>query len=318
MLRLERYRRGVRDRLVGVLARVHGIHAAFSLLALVFTAGDGLASEDAEDSRLLPDVQRPPTLPELTHPDGEATIETTTGAMTSSATSPLARGHVPVHTGRLNIEVPLGDRHWFFGATYQMALGAPSSPEPVRLVSGNAEFSGRGVWATTTGLAFGGGAGVMLPIANFDRASENRDVALAAQTLRPWDAPFFDEGFLTFRPFIDVRDVMGPLVMQLRQGLDWQFDVRGSGSSRLLAVTSVYLGYRVSRVIAAGIEAFELYKIDAAVPDDSRLYVTVAPNVRLLFQHVQPSFSVLTNVVNALFPGAARVYSARLGLTFLW
>ncbi len=293
-------------------------HVWTSLLALALFVAAGPASGETDDTRLLPEVQRPPTLPELTHADSEATLETTMGAFTSSPTSPLAGGHVPVQTQRLNVEIPLARRRWFAGATYQTALGAPSSPQPIRVVGGNAEIYGRAVWATPTGLAFGGGFGVMVPTASFSRESENRDVALAAVTLRPWDESAFQEGFLAIRPFVDVRHVIGPLVLQLRQALDWQFAVRRGGSSRLLAVTSVYVGYRVTHLVAAGVELFELYYVDAPVADDRRLYVTVVPNVRLMFDRVQPTFGLVANLVNAVFPGAEQVWGARIGLTVLW
>jgi hypothetical protein len=293
-------------------------HVRTSLLTLALLAAAGPASGEMDNTRLLPEVQRPPTLPELTHADGEVTLETTMGAFSSSATSPLAGGHVPVETQRLNVEVPLARRRWFAGATYQTALGAPSSPQPVRLIGGNTEIYGRAVWATPAGLAFGGGLGVMLPTASFNRESENRDVALAAVTLRPWDESAFQEGFLAIRPFVDVRDVVGPLVLQLRQGLDWQFAVRGAGNTRLLAVTSVYVGYRVTPVVAAGVELFELYYVDAPVADDRRLFLSVVPNVRLMFDRVQPTFGMIANLVNAVFPGAERVIGARVGLTVLW
>lgn len=293
-------------------------HVWTSLFALALLVAAGPATAETDDTRLLPDVQRPPTLPELTHADNEATLETTMGTFTSNPTSPLSNGHTPVQTQRLNVEIPLARRRWFAGANYQTAMGAPSSPQAIRVISGNAEIYGRGVWATPTGLAFGGGFGVMLPVANFNRETENRDVALAAITLRPWDESAFQEGFLSMRPFVDVRDAIGPLVFQLRQGLDWQFAVRGGGSTRLLAVTSIYAGYRITPVVAAGVELFELYYVDAPVADDRRLYVTMVPNVRLMFDRVQPTFGVIANLVNAAFPGVDRVWGARFGLTVLW
>ena len=293
-------------------------HVWTSLLALAFVVAAGPASGETDNTRLLPEVQRPPTLPDLTHADSEATLETTMGAFTSSPTSPLAGGHVPIQTQRLNVEIPLARRRWFAGATYQTALGAPSSPQPIRFVGGNTEIYGRAVWATPTGLAFGGGFGVMLPTASFNRESENRDVALAAVTLRPWDESAFQEGFLSVRPFVDVRHVVGPLVLQLRQALDWQFAVRGAGNTRLLAVTSIYVGYRVTQLVAAGVELFELYYVDAPVADDRRVFVSVVPNVRLMFDRVQPTFGMVANLVNAVFPGAEQVWGARIGLTVLW
>src|SRR5437763_16415524 len=78
--------------------------------AAATTSAPARAAGPLEDQRALPDAPRPPTLPELTHPDGEATLELTSGTITPRGTSEV-RGHVPVHVARVAAEQPIGGRH---------------------------------------------------------------------------------------------------------------------------------------------------------------------------------------------------------------
>src|SRR5437867_4472449 len=101
---------------------------ARALVALVALgwAATARAAGPLEDQRALPEAPRPPTLPELTHPDGEATLELTTGSLSPRGGDGTAtpergrdqggsRGHVPIHVGRLAFEQPIGGRHYFVG-----------------------------------------------------------------------------------------------------------------------------------------------------------------------------------------------------------
>jgi len=270
-----------------------------------------------DDLRAVPDAPRPPFLPELTHPDGEASLEVTSGAVWPRA-DPL--GHVPVHIARIAAEQPIGGRHFFAGATYEGALGAPDSARAVEPLGGNAELSGRAIWATSTGLAFGGGAAVVLPTASFGRDGPAAGLARAAISLRPFDAAFFDEGSFALHPFLDVRTLTGPLVLQLRQSFRWSFDVRGGGDVRLTATATLYAAVRATRVVALGVEAYELYLVeDASVTDEGRrLFFALSPNVRLMLPRVQPMIGVLTSIGPAYLAGAEHMFAARAGVTVLY
>ncbi|MEO8799521.1 MAG: hypothetical protein ABI551_16635, partial [Polyangiaceae bacterium] len=122
-----------------------------------------------EDPRTLPEAPRPTIMSELTHPDGEVTVEQTSGVLNPRGYGDV--GHVGVHVGRIAVEQPVYSRLVFVGGSYEAAYGAPATATTPKVIGSNVELSGRTVWATRNGLAFGGGLGVMLPTAQFDRNS---------------------------------------------------------------------------------------------------------------------------------------------------
>jgi hypothetical protein len=296
-----------------MVRRVPAICAAWLVLAAPTTAAAG---SSFDDPYALPGAPRPPTLPELTHPDLEASLETTAGYLASSPTIPDP-GYAYVH--RITLEAPLGPRRWFVGTTYELVTGATPSSGGLEAVSGNAELYGRTVWATRTGLAFGGGLGLMAPIANFDAGSPADTVATAGASLRPWDVAFFTAHNLGVRPFFDVRDVSDRFVVQFRQGLDAYIDATDMGKRRLSAIVGIYTGYRIGEWVSPGLEAFELYVLDATGADDkSRTHLVVSPSVRVMTPYVQPAFSFFTNVGPTLTTFADRVWGVRIGITLVY
>ena len=276
------------------------------------------AATPFEDPYDLPNAPRPPTLPELTHPDIEGTFESTFGVLAPKANTPSWSNSSTVYIQRLGVEVPIGPRRWFVGANYEAAFGdPPDAPGPAKMVGGNLEAYGRGVWATRSGLAFGGGLGMMLPTAHFDRDSSASKIATAAAAVRPWDYTFFDVDALTARPFVDMRAVDGRFVIQFRAQLHWSFLSGQATRSTLAGTTSIYVGYRVG-VIGAGLEAFELYFIDAPVADNARAYFAVSPSLRLMTPWVQPALSFLTSIADPLYPSSAHAIGVRIAFTGVW
>jgi hypothetical protein len=273
-----------------------------------------------DDPYDLPEAPRPPTLPELTHPDVELTFETTIGGVTPNVDPATGRrpNNVATYVQRVGLEAPIGPRRWFVGGTYELAAGEPPGGGNAKVVGGNLDFYARTVWATRTGLAFGGGLGLTLPVSSFGRDGPAQAIATAAATVRPWDEAFFQEEFLTLRPFIDVRDVDGPLVIQFREGLDWGFDMTNTPVFRVAAVSAFYLGYRFLPVLGAGLEAFELYFIDAPVDDNKRAVFAVSPSVRLMTPYVQPALSVTTNIGTPLYGSSDQFWALRLAATIVW
>ncbi len=213
-----------------------------------------------------------------------------------------------VRAGACRSKRQLGLRRWYVGANYEVA---ESSTAVLRAVSGNVELEGRTLWATPTGLAFGGGLGLMLPTANFEDASPAGDAALRAATLRPWDVSFFVPNAFGPRPFVDVRAVDGAFVIQFRQGLDFMFSTTALANWRVYATTGVYFGWWITHAVAAGFEAFEAYAIDVpGVRDGARASVVVSPNVRLALRWIQPAISMFTERRHA----PPRCERANLGL----
>jgi len=268
--------------------------AALVAWPAVARAQRGMTFEDPYD---LPRAPRPPTLPELTHPEMEATLETTAGAILPPPGGTLAHAYVQ----RIAVEVPLALRRWYVGASYEVAGG--SNGTGFEVAGGNLAVDGRTLWATTTGLALGGGMSVMFPTASFDPDGAASRVALEAATLRPWDVSYFVPDSWGVRPYVDVRVLDGPLVLQFREALDLTVSSLLLGDRRLYATAGLYLGWQLQRKVAVGLEAFEAYAIDLpAVRDRNRETVVVSPSVRLALPWVQPAISAFTNLGPPISP----------------
>jgi hypothetical protein len=298
---------------VGPRALALAVLVAFASGALVLPArADGkVAFEDPYD---LPSAPRPPTLPELTHGDLEATLETTAGALLPAGSGAFAHAYVQ----RIALEAPIGLRRWYVGAEYEVAAGTANGS--FETVGSNLAIEGRTLWATRTGLALGGGLRITAPTGAFGPSGSSGTVALDAATLRPWDVGYFVPDSFGVRPFVDVRVLDGPFVAQFRQGLDVLI-ATSRDDQRLYATTGLYLGWRFSREVAAGLEAFEAYAIDASqagVRDGARSAIIVSPNVRLSLPWVQPAISVFTNLGTPLYGAHESVWGFRFAFTLVY
>ena len=288
--------------------------AAAVFLAAVLTSSRASASPYDEPYD-LPNAPRPPTLPTLTHPDLEGTLESTLGILQPTD----GTGDSFVYIQRIGVEYPFANRRFFLGANYEAAAGAlPGIDGSGKLVSGNTELFARTVWATRTGLAFGGGGAVMLPSATFGSSGPAFNTVNAAAAVRPWDNAFFDANAFTFRPFVDARAFDHGFLVQFRQTLDISASVISAAPrTELAAVTSVFVGYKVGDAIGAGVEAFELYIIKGAADDGARSTITLSPSLRILTPVVQPALSGIFNIHDSVAPTVAGAYGVRIGLTFV-
>jgi hypothetical protein len=287
--------------------------AVVGLLAAPARAyADGAVFNDPYD---VPTAPRPPTLPELTHSELEATLETTAGAILPTPGTLGAHGYVQ----RLAIEVPVALRRWFVGLDYELATG--DAQGVFQTVGGNVQLEGRTVWATRTGLAFGGGLAVGLPTATASSTDSTPagEVALHAATLRPWDVSFFEVDSFAFRPFVDVRGLDGPFVVQFRQGLDLLASTGALSNRTLWATSGFYFGWQATQSVAAGLEAFEAYAIDVpGVRDGARATVVVSPNVRLVLPWVEPAISAFTTIGTPLQAAIQQIWGFRLAITLVY
>lgn len=266
-----------------------------------------------DDPYDVPFAPRPPTLPELTHSEIEGTLETTEGAIIPTPGGVWTHAYVQ----RFAVEVPLALRRWYVGASYELAAGGTGSAFDT--VGGNLALDGRTLWATRTGLAFGGGMSLVLPTTSFDPNGSGAVVALNAQTLRPWDLTYFAEGTWGVRPYIDVRVLQGQFIAQFRQGIDMTVAPTQLGDRRLYAMTGVYFGWRATDQVAAGLEAFEEYVIDVpGVKDGARVAAVVSPNLRLSLPWVQPSISMFANVGPPLYGANESFWGFRLAFTVVY
>jgi hypothetical protein len=293
-------------------------------LSFVVALAPSVARADAfDDPYDLPPAPRPPVLPELTHPDLEATLESTLRALTPRAGAPQTPdcdvcASRFAYVQRVGVEIPLALRRVFVGMNYEAAVGGSHAGGSDTFVGGNLELYGRTVWATRTGLAFGGGLGFIAPTAAFDDASPAASVARSAASLRPWDTTFFTHGVVGFRPFVDVRDIVGDLVIHFRQGLDIVSEVADVSSRRVLAITGLYLGYRIGDHLSAGVEAFETYTLDAPIDDRLRATFVVSPGIRVMMPYVQPAISGFTNIGPPLYGWSDRIIGVRVAVTLVY
>lgn len=266
-----------------------------------------------DDPYELPRAPRPPSLPELTHSEIEGTLETTEGAIIPTPGG--VRTHAYVQ--RFNVEVPLALRRWYVGASYELAAGGTA--HSFEAVGGNLALDGRTLWATATGLAFGGGLSLVLPTASFDPAGSGAIVAQNAATLRPWDVTFFSQGVYGLRPYIDVRLLLGKFIAQFRQGIDLTVAPTQIGDRHFYAMAGLYFGWRATDQVAAGVEAFEEYAIAVpGVSDGARAAFVVSPNVRLSLPWVQPAISLFTNVGTPLYGANESFWGFRLAFTVVY
>lgn len=266
---------------------------------------------------------RPPTVPELTHRYFEATEESTLAALTFNDAS-TARART-IRIERLALEAPIVPGRWYAGAGYDV-LFTHAGDGSARVVGGNPEIWGRGVWTASYGLSFGGGLAMIAPLTSFEGA-ESRNLAGEAITARGWERALWDASAFTFRPFLDVRDVTGIFTLQYRQSLEVAFDVREVGKYRFSAIGTLYVGMAVTPRVTFGAELIEHYRLDPGLDDTERAYFAVGANVRITTRWFQPTIGVMTNIsspLNAVArPGSPldaspeSFVSLRLGLTFV-
>lgn len=294
--------------------------AALSGAVVVATAARVARAQDAptqdvpfDDPYRVPTAPRPPTLPELTHAEIEGTLETTEGAIIPPPGGPWTHTYVQ----RLDVEVPLALRRWYVGTSYELAAGG--TDKGFQTVGGNLALEGRTLWATHTGLGFGGGMALVLPTASWSPNTPGAEVALHAATLRPWDVTYFTQGTYGVRPYVDVRALLGHFIAQFRQGIDMTVSPTQLGDRRIYAMTGVYFGWKATDLLAAGLEAFEEYAISVpGVSDGSRAAIIVSPNLRVSFPWVQPAISFFTNVGSALFGVQESVWGFKLAFTVVY
>lgn len=296
---------------------------ALVAFSLALRAGSARASED---DALLQQPPRPPTLPELTHPHVEIADEQTLAEVTLSGSAPR-RANVQLH--RVAVEVPLWARRWYANATWGFAW----SPDPRRpaFLPTNVELGVRGVWSSVTGVAFGGGFGLVIPASSMVPYSETALLAAEASAVRPWDRAMFEPETFTFRPSVDARGVFGPVVVQFRQGLDVALTPRDllpvpQSSYRFAAIAHLFVGLRPLDWLGLGLEMLERYDLDPAAVDSGRPSFAISGSVRIISRWFQPSIALtmpLGSPLNAMSTVGAsfgnvpdQFVALRLGVVF--
>ena len=259
------------------------------MLALMSVLACGAARADGASA-----PARSPTLPDLTHRDADITLEEILASVSHSEGAVQDTPYVRVE--RLSYEMPIAKSNWYVGAAYDAALGLDQDGTR-RLVSGNPELFGRGVWSSAYGLSFGGGLAVVVPTKSYALGDQSASTAYSAIAARGWDRALFDPDFATLRPFLDVRLLSGPITVQYRQTLELATDF---DSYRFAAVGTVYVGVRFSPLLSAGADLIEYYHLEPNLPDEQRPYFAVGAHVRFDTRYFQPTIGLMTNIGSPL------------------
>jgi hypothetical protein len=310
--------------------------AAPALRAAPSAMGD-VSGSDASlaDLRLL---SRGPTLPDLTHAAAEGSFEQVTASVIPKGGGEPLGSHV-FHG---DVELPIAP--WLFlGGSYGAAVARAASSDPTG-AGGASALGGKSeahfvsaqpeAWARVVhqGLGasytLGAGLGVVPPLVTYGGLDDEQRLAQATASslvgiLRPWDVPLFLDRRLTLRPWIDLRTTRKHLVAQFRGRMD--FSLRTSrplgltddqtrarvGELDLFASAALYLGWRPTREVTLGLEAWEVYLLKTPLPlaDRDRVTFALSPSVRLHFRWVEPAVSVLLPLGRPLF-GVADSYVA--------
>jgi UDP-3-O-[3-hydroxymyristoyl] N-acetylglucosamine deacetylase len=253
------------------------------------------------------DPIRPPTLVELTHPWPEITLESTLASVTFTDN---VQGTRYVLVDRFSFETPIAQSRWYVGAAYDAAIGHDDDGSP-RFVSGYPEIWGRGVWNATYGLSFGGGLAIVIPRWSYSPQDPAATTAFSAIAARGWDRALFDpDNAMTFRPFIDIRLVSGPFTIQYRQALEIASNY-GDVPLKLAAIGTLFVGFRFSKRITAGLDVIEYYLIDTetscqadpscpTLPDNRRAYIALGAHVGFETRYFRPTLGIMTNIGSPL------------------
>jgi hypothetical protein len=101
------------------------------------------------------------------------------------------------------------------------------------------------------------------------------------------------------------------VILQLRQGIDWD-----QSTGALTSRTTLYIGYRPIELWGLGLEAWEVYLIQAPLSkDDGRAAYAVSPSVRLMTRDLQPTVSFLLPIDRPLFDAIESFWAVRLSMS---
>jgi hypothetical protein len=283
----------------------------------------GLApSYDPDDPYQVPDAPAPPTLPDLTHRALSLSLETT---LASVEPRRLPDGTQPQRVGvwleRFEAEAAVANRRWYLGLSEEVAGGQNPFRGSSTVVPSNPELWGRALWASRAGLAYGGGLAFVPPLVRHEPDSRGAEVQSTVRLVRPWDFPQFADRMLTVRPFVDVRSIDGPVLLQLRQGLDISTSTGQSAETTTATLTSrttLYVGYRPLDQLGLGLELWEVYFIRTeGIADENRAVFAVSPSVRWMGAVIQPAVSGIFPIDRPLFHAAKGYWAVRLTLAVI-
>ena len=253
------------------------------------------------------DPASPPTLAALTHGD-VAAIVSQEGAGVGRESS--ASSTTFLWVSHLELESAIVTRNWHAGAAWDLSSAEDESGDRTLLPS-NPEVWARGTGYFDSGIAAGGGLGVVIPV---PRGSTDEGTASAfdvVRAVRPWDAGYYSSHILTLRPFFDARLILPPFVLQLRQGFDWSYGFDDDRTD-IIERVGVYAGWEVHDPVTLGLELWQTYSITANVTDAERAAFTLSPSVTLHTGRLEPGISLLVPLSTPLEGVASSFFGVRL------
>jgi len=312
--------------------------AAIMATALCLVATTTRAQEPTEERRrAYLDALGPPSTPGLSHEGVDFNFEYTiaSAAPTDPVTGQSLDGPRAVaYVARWLFELPIIDRVWYLGV--ESEVGAASVPSGITagtggssLLFGNPEIWTRLLYSGNSGLAGGGGLSLVLPVPRTFSDLE-AEVVRAVRIVRPAGYPHYQDLTFTTRPYVDIRHVTGPVVLQARQGLDFSVVARDLADNEnrtdLAAWLDLFIGVEIIRELTLGLEATEVYQLTAdtsspsciAPCDAGRAQLTLSPMIRSRVGRVAPALSMLFPISSPLRSEVASYIAGRLHLDVLF
>lgn len=251
----------------------------------------------ASPARGEPPLERPPTLPELTHPGVDLVVEHTIAGVALQTRQTAITFH------RFAFDVPLVPRQWFFTGEQGLTVGNGPDGHPAAAPT-NTQLGLRAAWSSLTGLGFGGGIALVIPTSSIPNGTTAATTLGEAASIRAWDRPLFEPETFALRPFVDLRSITGHFTIQFRQTLDMVASGRSAipleESYRIAAVAILYVGYRINDWLAAGSELIERYDMDSTTPDTDRPRFAISGSLRAMTRYFQPAITVTTGLGSPL------------------
>ena len=288
---------------------------AFALFAPASARAEGDRADapqlaSLQDPLVVPKLPPPFAVPELTHPAFDARVDWTLGSAASTSMGLLA----PSAEARLGVL-----RRGYFGVAWPFAAAAADGAD-AKVVSGNAQAYARFVFPMPSFLSASAGVGVALPTARWAHGSPAQAAAVAAASLEPTELVALTPDAVALRPVVDFRFVRGPLVAQIRDGLDFALDTATDYRLRTTGRLLAHVGVLASPDVEVSLEAQQQYFLGngdhygAPVNDAKRSALTFGPGVRFAFRDVDLGLATTTNIGSPLADAFGRFVAVRLSM----
>jgi hypothetical protein len=214
----------------------------------------------------------------------------------------------------MSIEMALIPGVFYAGFRYPVLAGLPASrPGRSVVVPGNPELFTRVVWTNAQGIAIGGALG-FVQASPFSTTASEKDVVLGAGAVTPADFNLLRPHTGAVRGAVDAAVSAGPILLQLRHGLEYVAAPLALPQAQVASTTTAYVGVPLVHGISIGAEANQLYFFDSKVSDGARdsslLQLDVSYTTRAWTLHA----AAFRSVGDPPSPALGSIQGFRLGL----